>query len=123
MNENNNSTITSQIENIMKTTFQNLKTVADADSIVGTPINIDRETTVIPISKISFGFVGGGSDFISEKIKGNLNTVGGSGAGASISPIGFLVCGSKTIFIKIDEEFENDKWTTLLKNILTKLKN
>lgn len=111
-----------QIEGIMRTTIENLKSVIDVNSIVGKPIRVYDDNIVVPISKVSFGFVGGGSEFISDKAKQSPNSIGGSGAGVSITPIGFLVCGNKNTFIKVDETVENDKWASLIKSAISLVK-
>ena len=64
-----------------------------ANAIVGDPIVLGDSTTIIPISKVSFGFAGGGSDFVPKS--GSASDApfgGGSGAGVNITPIAFLVC-------------------------------
>lgn len=111
-----------QIEGIMRATIENLKGVIDVNNVVGKPIRVFDDSIVVPISKVSFGFVGGGSEFMSDKIKQTPNTIGGSGAGVTISPIGFLVCGNKNTFIKIDENVEKDKWTSLIKSAIDLVK-
>ncbi|MEG1613324.1 MAG: spore germination protein GerW family protein [Clostridia bacterium] len=118
MAENCCSESKNQVEAILRSTLENLKTLIDVNNVVGKPINIDRETIIIPISRVSLGFVGGGSEFNGKLQKPEQNSFGGSGAGVSIIPIGFLVCGEKTEFIKIDKEVEKDKWTNLIKSAL-----
>lgn len=77
------------IGNMMGITMDKLKEMVDVNTIVGEPMKIDDKTTVIPISKVSFGFASGGSDLPSK----NNNDLfgGGSGAGVSIQPIAFMV--------------------------------
>ena len=63
--------------------------MVDADTIIGNQIVVD-DITIIPISKLSFGFVSGATDF-AGKNNGSQVFAGGGGAGASVNPIGFLV--------------------------------
>ena len=77
------------IEQIMETTLENLKQMIDVNTIVGDTIVTNDGTTIIPISKVSFGFASGGSDFDSKKE--GVNFGGGSGAGVSINPEAFIV--------------------------------
>ncbi len=78
-----------KISEIMETTMEKIKTMVDADTIVGNQIVID-DITIIPVSKLSFGFVSGATDF-TGKNNGSQVFAGGGGAGASVNPIGFLV--------------------------------
>ncbi len=78
-----------KISDIMETTMEKIKTMVDANTIIGDRIVVD-DVTVIPISKLSFGFVSGATDF-AGKNNGSKVFAGGGGAGASINPIGFLV--------------------------------
>lgn len=78
-----------KISEIMETTMEKIKTMVDANTIIGDRIVVDA-VTIIPISKLSFGFVSGATDF-AGKNNGSQVFAGGGGAGASVNPIGFLV--------------------------------
>ena len=88
MSENNHP-----ISDLMSTTMQKIREMVDVNTIVGQPITTPEGMTLIPISKLSFGFASGGSDFVSKNHKpGENNTFGGgSGAGVNISPVAFLI--------------------------------
>lgn len=77
------------IEGMMDVTMEKIKSMVDANTIIGNPINLADGTLVLPISKVTFGFASGGSDFPSKTTKELFG--GGSGAGVSIQPVGFLV--------------------------------
>lgn len=91
------------IERLMLTAMDSIRDMIDVDTIIGDPIETQSGTTIIPISKVSFGFASGGSEFNSETINEyrkedkdetieyRLPFGGGSGAGVSINPIAFLV--------------------------------
>lgn len=112
-----------QIEGIMRATLQNLNSIIDVNNVVGKPIDAGGGATVVPISKITFGFVGGGSEFMGKQKEEHPNTVGGSGAGVAISPVGFLICkDEQSSFIKVDETVEEDKWKSLLKTAMEFIK-
>lgn len=64
--------------------------MVDVNKVVGTPILLKEKHLVVPICKLTFGFMAGGSDFDNQKIEKN-NFGGGSGAGINITPIAFLV--------------------------------
>jgi len=78
-----------KISDIMETTIEKIKTMVDANTIIGDRIVVD-DVTIIPISKLSFGFASGATDF-AGKNNGSQVFAGGGGAGASINPIGFLI--------------------------------
>lgn len=73
----------------MGITMEKLKEMVDVNTIVGNPIELHDGTTIIPISKVSFGFASGGSDLPSKNPKDLFG--GGSGAGVSIQPLAFMV--------------------------------
>ena len=77
------------ISGIMGITMDKLKEMVDVNTIIGDPIKIDEKPTVIPISKVSFGFASGGSDLPAKQPKDLFG--GGSGAGVSIQPLAFLI--------------------------------
>ena len=81
------------IQGVMETSMQNLRNMVDANTIIGEPIKTADGTTLIPVSKISFGFASGGSDFSTKKENAEQPYCfgGGSGAGVNITPISFLV--------------------------------
>ncbi len=95
------------IHNLMKISMESLKKMVDVDTIVGNPLKTDRGDTIIPVSKVSFGFGAGGSEFESErKSTSNDNAPfgGGSGGGVSITPIAFLVVNESGVELKHIEE-------------------
>ena len=84
------------INNLMGTVMENLKGMIDVNTIVGDPVETSNGTMIIPISKVGFGFAAGGSE-IPTKTPGDKAFGGGSGAGVSITPIGFLVVTQEQI--------------------------
>ncbi len=87
---------THPINELMSSVMTGLGQMVDVNTIVGTPVETNDGTTIIPISKVGFGFATGGSDFSVGKENAPY-FAGGSGAGASITPIGFLVVGKEQI--------------------------
>ena len=57
-----------KLENMMNSSIQKIKEMVSADTIIGDPITTPDGTTIIPVSKISYGYASGGSDFASEKL-------------------------------------------------------
>ena len=91
------------IEGLMLTAMNSIEDMIDVNTIIGEPIETTNGIVIIPISKVSFGFAAGGSEFKGEtvdeykkkdkdeSIQYRLPFGGGSGAGVSINPISFLV--------------------------------
>lgn len=77
------------INELLGISMEKIKEMADVNAIIGEPIKLDDGTTIIPISKVSYGFASGGSDLPSKSEKPLFG--GGAGAGISIKPEGFLV--------------------------------
>lgn len=80
---------------LMKITMEHIKTMADANTIIGTPIHAEG-VTLIPVSRMSFGMGGGGTEFSTKDrsgkdTSGRDNFGGGSAASAKLEPVAFLV--------------------------------
>lgn len=78
------------ISDLMDVTINRIKEMVDSNTIIGDPVNMGDGTTVLPVSKISFGFASGGSDIGAKSAKDLFG--GGSGAGITVTPVAFLVC-------------------------------
>ncbi len=78
----------SNIGSLMDVTMTKMREMVDVDTVVGSPITTPDGVTIIPVSKVSYGFASGGSDFA---VKEKNGFGGGNGAGIKIDPIGFLV--------------------------------
>ncbi len=102
------------IENLMKNTLENIKEMIDVNKIIGDAVYTQDGTTIIPISKVGFGFAAGGSDlnlhskdFENDKFN---PFGGGAGAGISIKPVAFLVVREDTIrLLPIDHSNSYEK--------------
>lgn len=91
------------IEGLMLTTMNSIQDMVDVNTIIGEPIETSNNVVIIPISKVSFGFAAGGSEFNEEtideyikkekeeEVQYKLPFGGGTGAGVSINPVAFLV--------------------------------
>ena len=84
-----------KISDVIATSLENLRSMVDANTVIGNPINTESGTTIIPISKISMGFASGGLDYNGkEQAPSKQQTFGGGGGtGLSITPVGFLTVG------------------------------
>ncbi len=86
------------IENIMGTTMESLKEMIDVSTVVGVPVSAGEGVTVIPVSRVSFGFVAGGGEYDCKSVPLPLDEnpqplpfAGGTGAGVTVSPVAFLM--------------------------------
>ena len=80
------------LPNMLDNTIAKIREMVDANSVIGEPITTSDGVTVIPVSKISVGLAGGGSDFVSKNLNHHENPFGGGvGAGVKVSPVAFLV--------------------------------
>ncbi len=77
------------VHEILGISIDKIREMADVNAIIGEPLALADGTTIIPVSKISYGFASGGSDLPSKYDKDLFG--GGAGAGISIKPEGFLV--------------------------------
>jgi sporulation protein YtfJ len=87
------------IEDIIRTTLEEMKQMIDVNTIVGEAVETMDGNVIIPISSLSFGFVSGGSEY---EIKGKENEgskpfAGGSGAGTCLKPVAFLMVGADKV--------------------------
>lgn len=83
------------IGSLMQTTLENIKDMVDVNTVIGEPIPTATGSTVIPVSKVTFGFVAGGGEYELNKLpEAQTPFAGGSGAGVSVQPVGFLVVGA-----------------------------
>ncbi len=128
-----NSNLSEMIGNSLKS----LKELSDSETIVGSPIVTASGVTVIPVSKLSMGFVGGGLDYgkkikakpdVKEYSEGKPNFGGGGGTGVSLVPVAFLVVSPEgnVSVLPITNEAQNDPLSALLERapaIIEKVKS
>jgi len=82
------------IEGLMKTAMQSIKEMVDVNTVVGDAVETNDGSVIIPISQVACGFAAGGGEYETMNSSGQseeLPFAGGSGAGVSVKPIGFLV--------------------------------
>lgn len=83
------------LSGIIDVTLEKLKTMTNAETIIGEPI-VKNDITIIPVSRVSFGLATGGSDF-STKSSPNTLFGGGGGAGVTIAPVAFIVINKDNV--------------------------
>lgn len=91
------------VDSLMSITLDKIKAMVDANTIIGDPIvTADGKTTIIPVSKINYGFASGGSDLPSKKENPRALFAGGSGAGLTITPVAFIsICDGNVRLLQI----------------------
>ena len=81
------------IQGLMETSMQSIREMVDVNTVLGDAIVVKDGSTVVPVSKVSFGFVAGGGEYGGRAPQDGYPFAGGAGAGVSLQPVGFLVCG------------------------------
>ncbi len=124
------------IEGLMTTAMNSIQDMIDVNTIIGEPIETSNNIAIIPISKVSFGFAAGGSEFKGEtvdeyrkkekeeEVQYRLPFGGGSGAGVTINPIAFLVIqGENVKLMPINYSSSIDKLLDYIPDLLDKTNN
>ncbi len=124
------------IEGLMTTAMNSIQDMIDVNTIIGEPIETSNNIVIIPISKVSFGFAAGGSEFKGEtvdeykkadkeeEIQYRLPFGGGSGAGVSINPIAFLVITKENVkLIPVNHSSSIDKLLDYIPDLIEKVNN
>ena len=124
------------IEGLMLTAMNSIKDMINVDTIIGDPIQASNDIVIIPISKVSFGFAAGGSEFKGEtvdeynkkdkdeQIQYRLPFGGGAGAGVSISPVAFLVIqGNVVKLMPVNHSTSFDRLLDYIPDLFEKLNN
>jgi len=109
------------INSLLENSLKNIKNLVDVDTIIGKPITSPEGITIIPVSKVSFGFASGGSDFPSKQPKDLFG--GGSGGGVTISPIAFLVINNGEVKLLQLQTANNtaDKAINMIPDVMDKI--
>ena len=103
------------INDLLGISMEKVKEMADVNAIIGDPIKLDDGTTIIPISKVTYGFASGGSDIPSKYDKDLFG--GGAGAGISIKPEGFLVISPNGEAKMVDMDAKSDPISTAINSV------
>lgn len=122
------------IESLMLTAMSSIRDMVDVNTIIGEPIEAGNNITIIPISKVCFGFAAGGSEFNGETLKEynkkdkdeeieyKLPFGGGAGAGVSINPVAFLVVQKDNVkLMPVNHDSYIDKLLDYVPDLLQKV--
>ena len=116
------------VENLMKNTMENLKDIVDVNTVVGDAVETKDGSYIIPISRVTFGFAAGGSEF------GEANHIenspqqypfgGGSGAGVSVKPVAFLVVRNDSVrLLPVEQDTTYDRIVDTVPQIIDMVKD
>jgi len=122
------------IEKLMTSTMENIRDMIDVNTIIGDPIESKDGTLILPISKVSFGFASGGTEFSNMKHHENKENKedkedkfpfgGGSGAGVSVKPVAFLVIKKDSVkLLSVDSNNSYDKLIDTFPQIMEFIKD
>ena len=114
------------IQGLMKTAMESIKGMVDVNTVVGDPVETQDGTLVIPVSRVAFGFAAGGGEYGAEdpeKAAQGFPFGGGSGAGVSVQPMGFLVVGQNQVrMLPVDGGQPIERIIDLAPQIIDKLR-
>ena len=115
------------IENLMITAMSSLRDMIDVNTIIGDTVETKDGTTIIPVSKVCFGFASGGSEFNTNKLNkysenAKLPFGGGSGAGVKITPVAFLSVKDGAVkLLTVDADRPLDKLVDAVPDLVKKI--
>ena len=90
--------MSNSLPNMLENTIAKIRDMVDVNSVVGEPITTPDGVTIIPVSKVSVGFGGGGSDYVSKNVNKQDNPFGGgAGGGVKVTPVAFLIVKDGTV--------------------------
>ncbi len=116
-----------EVENLMKSTMENLRNMIDVNTVVGDTVKMNNGNCIIPISKVTFGFASGGSDFAlnNENYKdGDYPFGGGTGAGVSVKPVAFLIVRDESVrLLPVEQDTTYDRIVDTVPQVLEIIKD
>lgn len=116
------------VENLMRSTMENLRDMIDVNTVIGDAVETRDGSYIIPISKVTFGFASGGSEFGNQckpSLENNINYPfgGGSGAGVTVKPVAFLVLRDDAVrILPVDQDNTYDRIVDSVPQILDMIK-
>ncbi|MGN0778163.1 MAG: GerW family sporulation protein [Aristaeellaceae bacterium] len=118
------------IGTLMQTAMASIKDMVDVNTVIGEPVVASSGATIIPISKVSFGYVTAGGDMAAQDKRhlqpgtGEFPFAGGSGAGVSVQPVGFLVVSGDTVrMLPAQSLTVADRMVELIPGVVEDVKN
>lgn len=113
------------IDGLMRTAMENIREMVDVNTILGDPVETPDGNVILPVSRVSFGFVAGGTEFQGSSSQEDMSKSpfgGGSGAGISLSPVAFLVVGKEQVrLLPVDRRGFYDRLIEMTPNLLSQI--
>jgi len=114
------------IEGLMETAMESLKAMVDVNTILGDPVETPDGHIIVPVSRVSFGFAAGGTEFETkndDKSDGELPFGGGSGGGISLNPVAFLVVGNNQVrLLPVDNSAIYDRLLDMVPKVIEQIR-
>ena len=114
------------IDGLMETAMESLKAMVDVNTILGDPVETPDGNIIVPVSRVSFGFAAGGTEFESkndDKSDGELPFGGGSGGGISLNPVAFLVVGNNQVrLLPVDNGAIYDRLLDMVPKVIEQIR-
>ena len=115
------------LSHMIENTLSKVKDMISVNDVVGTPITTPEGVTIIPISKVSVGFGGGGSDFVSKNVNKQENPFGGGvGGGVNVTPVAFIIIKGDSVRmlpVAAPANTTADRVVELVPDVLDKISN
>ena len=113
------------INNLIGGAMEKIKTIVDSSTVIGEKVETSDGTTIIPISRVTVGYVVGGgeyADLSSRRVANHFPMAGGSSGGMSLSPVGFLIIGEGEVkFINVENKSLYQTILNTFNSILNKM--
>ena len=113
------------IQSLIESAMDKLKGVIDSSTVIGDKVETSDGTTIIPVSKVTVGYVVGGgeyADLSSLRVANHFPMAGGSSGGMSLSPVGFLIVNDEGVkFINVENKSLYQTILNLFNSILSKM--
>ena len=113
------------INNLISAAMEKIKTIVDSSTVIGNEVKTEDGTTIIPISKVSVGYVVGGgeyADLSSRRVAAHYPMAGGSSGGMSMTPVGFLIIRKEGVeFVNVENKSLYQTILNAFNSILSKM--
>lgn len=112
-----------KVEGLMGVSVEKIRELVDANTVIGTPITLEDGVTLIPVSKVSYGFASGGTDLPNKSASELFG--GGAGAGIQITPVAFLTVknGEINLLPVVSRPDSMDRLVSMVPDLVDKLSN
>lgn len=117
------------VESLMKTTMENIKNMIDVNTVIGDAVETRDGAVIVPVSKVSFAFIAGGGEYAGAPDKDDGDSskypfAGGSGAGVTVQPIGFLATSNGQLkVIPVRYNSAVDRIVDMVPNLINNMEN